>query len=223
MPEEMPKKFYIFCNLLNLQTAHNLRYTGGFASAGAGYAGVSKAVLDGKFEQAYLDGTAEYLPYSMNRSDSLSKVLSPFLLNVTNEYRVEFDAETYRIAHTPLLPSRLSAIYAFGDWDSCKRVSEAYGWNLDTVSLFALEPGPYNRIVKVNMEVVTLARNVYPFTTFMTANIESIWGHYWRGDANLTLEVPSLTGRKIEKSGIIWEYLIEGRVNRVDGEKGSTY
>lgn len=214
-----PRYYYIFCNLLNPLTLHNLRFTKGFASAGAGSWAISKMQEGDTFWQSYEDGTANYLPFQPSeRTPKQAKAISPFQINVTAEYRVEHDAELYRHANKPLFPSRFSAIYAFGDWESCQAVADKYGWDLQSVRVFKLEPAPFNRVCKVNMEVVSLARDAYRTASFSAEEINKIWHHYWNGGGDMQLEYMKGNTRNTVSTGVIWEYLIEGRVNKVDAD-----
>ncbi|PCI43871.1 MAG: hypothetical protein COB41_06065, partial [Proteobacteria bacterium] len=137
--------------------------------------------------------------------------LSPYLLSAINDYRIEYDAEIYREENHPLYPSRLSALYAFGSIETCRLVSEKYGWPLDAVQQFRLKDWPLTRIAKVNMEHVSLARRAYKIS--MMQDIDRLWGGYWTGFDEIILELPSSNfERKQYNSGVIWEYLIEGVV-----------
>lgn len=48
---------------------------------------------------------------------------SPYMLSAINDYRIEYDAEVFREKNYLLYPSRLSALYAFGDLETSKYVS----------------------------------------------------------------------------------------------------
>lgn len=204
--EECPSEFYIFVNQLNPITENNFRVTGHFSSGAFG------SLSNTEFLEKYLTGKVRYLPYQPCEMDQLS--LSPYFLTAINDYRIEYDAEVFRERHHPLYPSRLSALYAFGDYESCIEVSRKYGWNLDTVEKFTLIDTSFNRVVKVNMEHVSLARHAYKVSTF--TKIERLWAGYWTGFDNIVLELPAhgFTRRQYE-SGIIWEYLIEGAVKHI--------
>jgi len=199
--EDAPDTFYIFVNQLNPMTEHNFKHTKTFTS------GAVNSCLDKSFERKYMEGTARYLPYEPCHSDNVS--LSPYLLSAINDYRIEYDAEVYREKNHPLYPSRLSALYAFGDIETCQLVSKKYHWPLDTVHKFRLKDWPLTRIAKVNMEHVSLARHAYKVS--MMQDIDRIWGGYWSGFDEIILELPSNNFEKKQfSSGIIWEYLIEG-------------
>lgn len=87
--------------------------------------------------------------------------VSSYCLTAVNDYRIEYDAEIHRKQNHPLYPSRLSSTYAFGDFETCREVSQKYDWNLDAVRQFKLLDCPLNRVAKVNMERVSLGRHAY--------------------------------------------------------------
>ncbi|MGN6268186.1 MAG: hypothetical protein ACTHM5_21090 [Ginsengibacter sp.] len=64
--------------------------------------------------------------------------------------------ELSRRYNFPLYPSRLSATYAFEDYNSCVVVNKKYQWDLSTVRRFKLNPHPFNIVAKVNMEIISL-------------------------------------------------------------------
>ncbi|MDJ6355575.1 hypothetical protein LEH54_02725 [Salmonella enterica] len=65
------------------------------------------------------------------------------------------------------------------------------------------------------MEVVSLIRHAYSVSGF--SSDEEVWQHYWAGNGNIEFELP---GRDLQRqryeSGVIWEYLIEGTLERID-------
>ena len=208
--EEAPEEFYIFVDHSNLITAHNFKFTKTFSSGAA-----SSCDLDTNFEKKYKDGSAKYLPYKLSEIDTLSPSL--YLLSAINNYRIEYDAETYRKQNHPLYPSRLSAIYAFGSIEMCKIVSEKYNWSLDSVHKFRLKNWPLTRIAKVNMEHISLARHAYKVSAMQGEAIEYFWANYWTGFGEIVLELPSTNFKREKiKSGVIWEYLIDGVVECIE-------
>ena len=207
--EDGPDEFFVFVNELNPVTYHNFRVTGRFCSGAFGSLGI-----DPEFRSKYLDGTAQYLPFSPCEVDLMT--LSPYFLTAINDFRVEYDAERIRLARFPLFPSRMPAIYAFGDMESCEIVGTKYGWSIDTVCRFHLMPNPFNRIVRVNMEHVSLARLAYRVSMGKGSEDDDIWTHYWSGGAELGIELRSgQFKRESYNSGVIWEFLVEGVVKRV--------
>lgn len=201
--DDAPDELYIFVNQINPMTEHNFKLTKTFTS------GAFNSCLDENFAKKYIEGSAIYLPYEPCQADNISP--SPYLLSAINDYRIEYDAEVYREKNHPIYPSRLSALYAFGNMETCKLVSKKYGWPLNTVYKFRIKEWPLTRIAKVNMEHVSLARHAYKVS--MMQDLDKLWGSYWAGFDEIILELPSNNfERKQYNSGIIWEYLIEGIV-----------
>ena len=205
--EDIPAEFFIFVNQLNPQTEHNLKITKSFASAAATTASFSEDDF-----RRYLSGSLSFLPYHAARLEGVA--LSPYFMSAINDYRIEYDADFVRGQTNRLYPSRLSAVYAFGDYASCEEVSRKYRWPLKQVQKFKLKPWPFTRVVKVNMEVVSLLRRAYRVSSVQDPG--SLWHHYWSGGGNLQLELPG-AGFKRESydSGVIWEYLIDGAVELI--------
>lgn len=80
--------------------------------------------------------------------------------------------------HNPTAPSRMSAIYAFGDEATCIEVASRYGWSLETVRRFEVAAGTAYRGARVNMEVISLLRTVYPLAMWSPEHLDAIWRHY---------------------------------------------
>lgn len=76
-------------------------------------------------------------------------VVSPFTQGIVTSYAVEYDAEVYRYQRAPLLPSRLSVVFAFDSYATCEAVASRHGWGLDEVMRFRLLPSPLNRGARV--------------------------------------------------------------------------
>jgi len=199
-----PEIFYIFVNRNLPITNHNLNFTKTLFSAG-----YMNCNADTSFLEKYLNGTATYNPLMYCESDLKAK--SPFCINIINECRVELDAEYFRYEHYPFFPSRFSSVFAFGDYTTCEKVAEKYRWDIDTVEKFNLMGDPLTRIVKTNMEIVSLARHAYRVSSMDRKSIEYIWNAYWKGEGNLSIELLGKNfHREICESGEIYEYLIEG-------------
>lgn len=227
--------FYIFVSQAGFLPRHNFQVTGRFVSAGVAVsdpdsvpAGTimawgpgSKAPADSAGAlQAYVVGVLDYLPFTPN--ETYFGYYSPFASGIVNEYRVEYDAEVFRESHSPTKPSRLSAIHAFGDYVTCEKVARMHHWDLSEVQEFRLLTHNLNRQVRVNMEIVSLARYAYPRMMLEEADLESVWSAYWNGDPDVTLRIP-IDGRNFEErsSGCIWEYLIEGVLEGVSSSTSS--
>lgn len=209
--EEVPREFFVFINSSNPVTKNNIELTGQFTSSGITEALISKEKLN-----EYLSGTMQYAPYVPNPIQNYS--ISLFSLSVTNEYSVEYEAEYIRKAYFPLYPSRFACIYAFGDYETCRKVAKLYNWDINTVKKFKLLYNPLNRVVKVNMEHVSLWRGIKStYTSFDKKDIDNFWKSYWRGDKEIDVEIPhiNLKDKNIISSGTIYEYLIEGTLKLI--------
>lgn len=210
--ESIPEKFYIFVNQLNPMTHNNFNITKTFVSAA--YAQCS---MFDDFSKKYLGGQVNYLPFGLANEQDL-KVVSPFHLSAINDYMTEYNAELARKYNFPLYPSRLSATFAFGDYETCQEVSKKYGWSLSEIREFKLtQKNPFVRVIKVNMEIVSLARYANKISSNDQQTINKIWNSYWSGEGEIRLDLPDIAGkRQIKSSGEIWEYLIEGAVVAID-------
>lgn len=208
--EQLPSKFYIFVNLLNPITRHNLKSTKVFSSAVLPF-------INNNNLNKYRDGSINYLPFISNNNKDFGS-LSIFCHNIINDYRVEYDAEICRMHYYPRYPSRLSATFAFGDYSSCIEANRKYDWDLDEVKKFKLISNQLNRVVKVNMEIVSLARETYNRGSMLPDDVNEVWNAYWSGLGNIDIEVPALNlrDRDVLRSGVIFEYLIEGMVELID-------
>lgn len=228
-PEEsLPETFYVFVNYQNLQTKHNVETTNCICSAAflqfieAYDRDFSSKYLKGiisafslnirppeNFADRYINGNIDYLPFSFNYNCSIN-FISFFNSNITSDYRTEYDCEAFRQRYNPKLPSRLSACYAFGDYESCLKVNRLYGWSLDTVREFVLIPHEYNRVAKVNMEVVSLYRLANRISMLDVPTQQQVWANYWTAQENFKMELPSENGHKLYETNTLWEYLVEG-------------
>lgn len=154
-------------------------------------------------------------PMSFVPNEQVHPTLSPFTLSAMNLYRVEWDAELGRRAHNPTAPSRMSAIYAFGDEPTCMRAASRYRWPLDSVRRFQVADGLPYRAVRVNMEVISLLRTVYPLASWSSEALNTFWRHYWTGQGNLEVQTPDLHHEQNWRkwtSGEMWEWLVEGQL-----------
>lgn len=203
--EPIPKEFFVFVDQTNFITAHNLKETKIFSSAAFTH------WSDKFFATKYEHGEIDYLPYCINPNKNIQTV-SPFENTITSEYTTEYNLEVFRKHYYSKFPSRLSSVYAFGDFATCEQVSMKYHWQLSSVKKFSLIPNPLNRIAKVNMEIVSLCRYATRVSMTDSETNEKIWNSYWTGQGDIQLELPTVNGRKTFKSGIIWEYLIEGQL-----------
>jgi len=167
----------------------------------------------------YKSGTIDYTPFIPNPNLDM-KSQSSFSQREVNEYQVDYNAEIYRKNHerTKLYPSRFGCIFAFGSMKEARNASEIYNWNINDVSMFKLNKAAPNRVVKVNMQIITQMWNIGNGASFSLEENEKIWEHYWCGKAELALEVPNLKtgkGSQIINEGVVWEYLVDGQLELV--------
>ncbi|HBW1841941.1 TPA: hypothetical protein N3414_000666 [Klebsiella quasipneumoniae subsp. quasipneumoniae] len=206
--EDCPSEFFIFINLQNPIVYNNAEKIGVITSSG-----ITAASMEENMLRSYISGNADYLPFIPN--PNASPAISMYQLGVMNTYRVEYNAEISRKEKFKVYPSRLSSMYAFADYETCEQVSRKYNWDINTVRKFELQDHPLTRIAKVNMEIISLVRHAYGISGFMSD--DEVWQHYWSGQGNLELQLP---GRDFQpqhyESGVIWEYLIEGSLRKVD-------
>jgi hypothetical protein len=99
-----------------------------------------------KFREKYERGDVDYLPFVPN-SDSDFGFVSMYLGGVSVQYRVEYNAELARRHINPLLPSRLSCIFAFGEKKDAVKAAQLAGrtkWEVNAFQLVddSAEPSP---------------------------------------------------------------------------------
>ncbi|MEZ4780549.1 MAG: hypothetical protein R2816_02855 [Flavobacteriaceae bacterium] len=167
------------------------------------------------FTESFLNGSIDYLPFVENQDCNLG-LTSLFANSITSNYRTEYNCELSRRYDFPSYPSRLSSCYAFGDYETCQRVSDKYGWDINSVRKFKLIAHTYNKVAKVNMEIISLERYANNISILDAKTQDRIWKSYWNGFGNIQIELPIINGRKKNDSGVIWEYLIEGILKIVD-------
>lgn len=133
--EETPEFFYVFMNLGNDVVKRVLKHN--FQ--------LNKRMVSASFQaflvspEKYIKGEFQYLPFVKNENST--PVPSPFVVHTIKNYALEYNLETYRMSYYPTFPSRLGALYAFADLDTCVKVSPKYGWNVKEVKKFKLFSG----------------------------------------------------------------------------------
>lgn len=201
---DIPEYFYIFVDMENPLTERALKSTGAFSSSAYTMCKHSKSFLE-----KYTKGKVRYLPYKRCNQDM--NTFSPYYLAVVNEYNIEYDAERVREKFYPLYPSRLSAVYAFGDYDTCIKVSKKHNWDLGSVRRFKLIDDELTRVVRVNMEIVSTSRSMNIFSNIDEETKELLWKNYWTGLSYMPIN-PYLSQYSFGNIWVddIFEYLIEG-------------
>jgi len=235
---QLPDEFFIFLNQNRFQAQSNWNLTGRLLSAafmGAfrslvpvgsvvsrSTAGQSPKTVransilqdDPFLIKQYVDGTLDYLPFIPN--PSYFGFASLFGVAATSEYQLEYDAEITRRELFPFAPSRLSAIFAFDTKETCQQVSDLYKWPIDQVQRVRLLPHEHSRVLRVNMELVSLARLSYRGDGHLPPeHTRALWQSYWSGADSGSLSVFVNGAHQMVPSGCIWEYLIEGVLEAV--------
>ena len=201
--EKIPDEFYVFVENLSPPIANEFNITKRLTSASF------SSFTNSDFLPKYMDGSATYCTLQPSSADC--QAISDYSMKLTSNYKVEYDAENYRLTRHCLFPSRLSGIFAFGDYNSCVTASHKYGFKMDSLKRFVLVPNPLNRVAKVNMRIFALAK-----TAYLTGNLDKesmlyIWSNYWGGTGNLKIDLPVKGAhRRIYDSGVIYEYIIDG-------------
>lgn len=169
------------------------------------------ACADAEFRERYVDGRLDYLMFGLNEAFDVGP-LSVYTHGLIANYLVEYNAELARRRVNPKLPSRLSAIYAFGRKKDAVRAARRAGRPEWEVHAFALADAPLTRVARVNMNIVSLMRLGTRVGTWEAATLDAIWRHYWNGGGELEIELPSGPDFEYVKhdSGVCWEFLIEG-------------
>jgi hypothetical protein len=161
-----------------------------------------------------VDEPVDYLPFVPN-SDYGVGALSMYQVSVAANYMVEYNAELARRLLDPTLPSRLSAVYAFGTKADAQRGARAAGRPKWEVYAFQLVRDELTRVARVNMNIVSLMRYAIRIASLDAQTLDHVWSQYWSGGAEIQLELRSqpMLQRKVHDSGVTWEYLIEGRLD----------
>lgn len=203
----IPNEFFLFANRNRFGRPVPTVKSGSYLSAA--YAACE---VDESFAVKYRNGTANYLPYLSQESDL--PTVPEHVLSVDTGFRVEYDAEATRREFFPFAPSRVSALFAFGDEETCKRAHDYFAWDIKHVVRAKLQRGENVRVWRVNMEIISILREVYAATRSVGRYSET-WKSYWAGEGNITIRLPhglTHSGRKSVNTGIMWQYLIEGRL-----------
>lgn len=221
---EVAGELFIFVNRVSLPTKINFEVAKQFRSGGLSLIAMDEAA----YLQRYVDGTIDYRPFVrdgngawIKNPDAPVMISSPFAASMWQgdyRYPAEYDAETVRLREFPIAPSRLSAVYAFGNLETCEDVSNRFGWTIDQVERVRIRAWDGTRVWRTNMQIASLMHKIAEQGNAIEAHYrEELWRRYWRGEGNLALEVRDTGGNRVTLSvDTIWEYLIEGMVEPSD-------
>lgn len=219
--EEVPEIFYIFVgqgkNKFSQINYHNYNLTKSIISSGfEGIVAQPDKIVD------FIEGNIEYAPFVPNAT-TLGHP-SSHSMAVVNGYNVEYILEYIRYYNYKAYPSRFSCVYAFGDYESCKKASEKYEWDLGNVKKFRLKKDikglePCIKVAKCNMEIVTRMWNC-DIMTFERESIDRVAHAYWNGIEHIATESVNIeTGLCTQKvTDVLYEYLIEGVLEEIGDE-----
>lgn len=227
-PGAHPTKFWIVLDSELPVTAWQVMMTGRFTSSAWG-----AAVSDPVALVQYVHGRGNYVPFVENPCwDLRTAGLSMYMQAVRTNYIVEYEAERVRRLVDGTLPSRLSAVFAFGrkkDADKAARAENRARRDSPArlpveVRQFELLPHELNRVHVVNMHIISVMRRALRVATWSQAETEANFRHYWTSRGNLAFDLPSPDPkrRQLVESGVMWEYLIEGQLQLVDARPRST-
>ncbi|MCR5186048.1 MAG: hypothetical protein K6D97_02905 [Clostridia bacterium] len=172
----------------------------------------------------FINGDIQYLPFIPEKTTL--NVSSAHRLGVVNGYTLEYNIERYRMLHYKRYPSRLSCLYAFGDYESCVKVSKWYDWDINKVKKFEISKdimqSTFNKAIKVckcNMEIITHMWNE-DVAFYDNNDMDLMAEAYWSGKGMIQTSNQNIrTGRwESRDSDILYEYLIEGILDEVKND-----
>lgn len=194
--EIVPEELYIFVQMNDPMCANNYA-VGGWASGA-----LSSACMSNENLKRYLTGDIDYFV------DPEGLALSPFYVRGKCHNQMETKCNEIRRNINRLLPSRASAVYAFGDAQSCEFVADKFNWDISEVKKFKLNINPLTRVAKVNMQIISHLLGMVEFPE----NIDEIFQDYWSGKSSSIIKLNNATH---EVNEVVWEYLIDGKVETI--------
>lgn len=208
--EKIPNIFYIFLDFGGfIGKSNSLNLEQKIVSSG-----IRNIQYDNFSIKDFVEGNINYLPFT--RTNLTFNSPSTFMINTINNYNIEYNLELYRFNYYKQFPSRLSGIYAFGDYKSCELAAQKYKWNLKTVKRFKLNDSNIIKVTKHNMEIISLLRHIR-LSAVSKENQEYFYNQYLLGNGNVQVEATNSAQSfpTILNSGVIYEYLIEGCLTEV--------
>lgn len=212
--EKIPEFFYIFTgrnpdSIYSQIEKHNMDLREG-TMISTGF----QQMFSMKNPKDFLVGNVDYLPFVINKNHFGGA--SPFTQRIIERYSIEYNLEVHRSRHYKHYPSRLSGIFAFGDYETCKMLAKRYSkvWKLEDCTKYKLKDyGVYNefiKVVKTNYNIIGFLEHLgYGECNFGN---EIVYDAYWKGQGNLKRFAYSENGIVLpeRKVGTRYEYIIEG-------------
>lgn len=215
--EDVPEYFYVFIGNGN-RMQHKINYHNYKLNKMLISGGFEGLITEPKLMQDFIEGNINYAPYVP--AETTFNIPTSHMMNVVNSYNVEYILDCHR---PKKYPSRFSATYAFGDFESCEKASRLYPnmFKLENVRKFKIkkignELDDCVKVVKCNMEIVTRMWNC-DIQFFDPNSIMNVANAYWNGFGQVATEIDDIeTGEKVQKvSDVLYEYLIEGILEEV--------
>lgn len=172
----------------------------------------------------YDAGEDEWLPFIPN--PKFQTFLSFQAVRTTTNYRAEYHAECVRRRYFRNAPSRLAAVFAWASLDAARLAASAPGGRYKGCPLkrCVLASAPL-RAVRVNSEVVPLARKMESSGSISEELITRVWSTYWSGSADQVGFNRVIGSDLIERRDFLsrlepsWEWIIDGSLHVVDDIK----
>lgn len=197
--EEIPEELYIFQFFEN--TPIGRIYKESFDRSQKIFSAGISNLENPIFKEKFLNGEINYTDIL---NENFSCRLTKFgFENINNEFEVV--VENYRKNNFPHYPSRLSCIYAFEDFDTCKLVSQLYKWDLNEVKKFKIVK--LHSACKTHMEIIS----TYKPDPQLITNLNDCLKKYWMGEK---IEEILLNNKRLSVAPI-YEYLIEGVLEEI--------
>ncbi|MDD5070595.1 MAG: hypothetical protein PHV17_07670 [Candidatus Omnitrophica bacterium] len=178
--------------------------------------------------QAYNNGSLDYRGYQNDYIMTGLRNVSPVVERRVRYFERDEDLlEIYRKQISPLLPSRVSCIFAFSLYDTCKHVADYYDWHDGRICRYNLIDHNLNRVSRHNINIVNTYRELLIWAKdrnlldSFNNQYASLCRHYWMGIGRIDFEsFPSDNGRVYAdippKCTQVWEYLIEGQLKLIE-------
>lgn len=163
------REFYVWIDENNFLTKHNIEQTGFLTSIP-------------------VEENKEILPYIENPNKS--GFMSPFLYNIVDSYRTEYNLELSRKAYFPDYPPRLIALFLFDTLDDAIKYRKNHLWHIQDRTLKRVE----------TYDEYTFSKHDLGWTDFLlqpggqdSTLVKDVTEEYWKGT--------SIKGKKLIKMG----------------------